>query len=66
MARKRKTDPEPDAVAAAPPRAMPSGPAPPPLQPRPSPALPSGIDADARVVDLTARDLLRLLAAFRG
>ena len=69
MARKRKADPEPDAVAAAPPEPAPAEatqPEPTPLQSRAFPALPAGIDADARVVDLTARDLLRLLAAFRA
>ena len=67
MARKRKADPEPDTVAAAPPgpRESPQ-PEPTPLQSRASPALPAGIDAETRVVDLTARDLLRLLAAFRA
>ncbi len=64
MARKRKADPEPDTVAAAPPG--PPQPEPTPLQSRASLALPAGIDAETRVVDLTARDLLRLLAAFRA
>ena len=34
-----------------------------PLQPPPPTALPTGIDAEARIADLTAGDLLRLLAA---
>ena len=35
-----------------------------PVQPRPIPALPPGIDTEAKLVDLTVGDLIQLLAAF--
>lgn len=37
-----------------------------PLQPGAPPALPAGMDAEAKITDLTAGELIGLLAAFRG
>lgn len=37
-----------------------------PLQARAAPALPAGMDAEAKITDLTAGELIGLLAAFRG